>query len=72
MEIRLEDLWIPCDACSGDGQIVRNSGQTGHVGVFETMSENCEECRGLGGTMTESGKAVLEFIKILRSKFLIQ
>jgi DnaJ-class molecular chaperone len=72
MEIKMEDLWIPCDACSGDGKIIRSSGQPGYVGVFETMSEYCEKCRGLGGRMTESGKAVLEFIRILRSKSLFQ
>jgi hypothetical protein len=49
MEITLEDLWVSCDACSGNGKISTSSGQPGgFVIVFEIDVRRLSEVRRVG------------------------
>ena len=63
LEIRLEDLWKRCDKCKGYGRNVEMSGSFGQV---TTIDEICRECCGNGGTTTDSGKAVLDFMTAMK------
>ena len=58
MEIKLEDLFIKCGRCNGTGS-------------YEEVNENlttigmCPDCNGTGGHLTESGRALHEFMLIM-------
>lgn len=62
-EIRIEDLWSHCAKCNGTGRIVERSGG---FGVSSVMEQNCPDCRGKGGKITDSGNAVLKFLKEMK------
>jgi hypothetical protein len=73
MEIKFEDLVVRCKHCNGTGRIDTSTGASqGLPGVGVTgYSGDCIECGGLGGELTESGKAVRQLIEWMRSRHLI-
>jgi hypothetical protein len=73
MEIKFEDLVVRCKHCNGTGRINTSTGASQglpDVGVTG-YSGDCIDCGGLGGELTESGKAVRQLIEWMRSRHLI-
>jgi len=67
-EIRLEDLFIACDECGGTGEIdervARERAKAAGVARFEWGT--CKKCGGAGGRLTESGRALKQFMDRLQ------
>jgi DnaJ-class molecular chaperone len=59
MEIKIEDLLSKCEDCNGTGQREKKDGNY-------SQTWRCEKCKGSGKVMTESGKALGEFLDFLR------
>lgn len=71
LNIEVGDLCIICEKCGGSGHLSETPARTGNnVGphVFYT-SGPCDKCGGRGVSLTNSGKALLEFSRILKDKF---
>jgi DnaJ-class molecular chaperone len=62
-EIKLEDLWKHCEKCRRSGHIVERNAS---FGCTSTTEEICPECGGFGGTLTDSGSAILEFLAAMK------
>jgi DnaJ-class molecular chaperone len=82
MSLKLDDLIEKCEACDGTGkkkEAPRPSGGGGRTygmirpDLFTGDSSACERCNGSGrGAPTETGKAILEFIRLAQKRSLIQ
>lgn len=66
INLKLDDLYKgKCDKCKGEGKYdekVEASGLT----ITTNNKVNCKDCDGRGIKLTETGKVLEEFIKILK------
>ena len=60
LNLKLEDLLEACEKCQGKGAY-KQYGRT----TFELVS--CEKCNAAGGTLTQDGKVMARFMKLLAS-----
>lgn len=69
MKLVIEDLWTVCEHCGGKGEYeeTNKSGLSNQLGAWVTRSGPCEQCGGRGGTVTDQGQVVLDFLRIARS-----
>ena len=67
MEIRIEDLFVPCEKCNSTGEVIERHG-SGGFGYSSIDARYCQECNGTGGKITTSGQAVLQFLRLLKSQ----
>lgn len=74
MTIELDDLIEKCVTCGGSGENQQtshreSSGGFGRQVLQVPTSNTCETCRGAGRVkLTESGEALLKFIRILQGR----
>lgn len=61
MELKKEDLINECEKCGGTGWFKETSGA-------RTTEGGCQECGGAGATLTDSGLAIAEVIRILKKR----
>lgn len=67
MELRLEDLASKCGKCQGTGTHSETY-SPGGIGSHRVFSSGpCEECGGAGWLLTDSGRALKEFLGILKT-----
>lgn len=75
MTLTLDDLFETCSECSGTGKAARDSSAGDEGEGRERLglsSGDCDACRGYGrGELTETGKALLDFIRIAQRRGLI-
>lgn len=68
MNILLSDLYAKCDKCGGTGEFKQMNppaSQGSYGPVRWASTETCDICRGSGGILTESGKAIKEFMQLI-------
>lgn len=75
MELKIEDLLPECQNCNGTGNLEnpamkQNQGGFGQRVIFATPID-CNQCNGNGVIVTESGKTLIEFFRLAKSKHLI-
>lgn len=75
MSFKIDDLLPFCRKCDGSGKLEnpilkQNQGGFG-TRVIGASPINCHECHGNGVIPTESGTALLEFLRRAKSKHLI-
>lgn len=72
MDLKMEDLYVQCDECEGHGRTERRPNQQANQGSFGRKEVGrigpCEKCNGAGGFISETGKVLLQFMKIMKSK----
>lgn len=72
MDLKLEDLYVQCDECEGQGRIEGPPPQQSNQGNFgrhEVWREGpCEKCHGTGGKLTENGEVLLQFMQVLKRR----
>jgi hypothetical protein len=74
--LTLDDLFEPCSKCSGTGKklieprmSVESSASRKSLNL---NSSDCDACGGYGrGTLTETSKALLDFIRIVKRRNMI-
>ena len=76
MSLTIDDLLPFCKKCEGSGKlenpIFKQQNQSGFGTKLVSASPiDCDECHGNGVIPTESGNALLEFLKRAKSKHLI-
>jgi len=67
VDLKLTDLFVKCDKCAGTGHFADGS-QSGERGFPKgnLRSEACKTCGGHGGSLTPSGRALADFVDVLR------
>ncbi len=75
MNLNIDDLLPNCKKCIGTGELEnpalnQNQGSYGSKLVFASPI-SCPECNGKGVIPTESGKTLLEFFRLAKSKHLL-
>lgn len=75
MNFGVDDLLPMCEKCEGTGKLenpVLNENRGGYGRrVVGASPVSCDACSGKGAIPTESGKALLEFLKRAKSKGLL-
>jgi Tryptophan RNA-binding attenuator protein inhibitory protein len=64
-KIELTDLWQNCSACDAKGDILNSPpGVANGLGPTAAIEgRDCPVCHGSGGTPTDSGRAIVEFLR---------
>jgi DnaJ-class molecular chaperone len=72
MSLSVEDLIGVCERCGGSGNPYKRhregSPDYGQKTEPVSNSEMCLDCNGTGKGITESGKAILELLKLLKEQ----
>jgi hypothetical protein len=75
MKLTLDDLFETCPRCSGTGKASVEVEENDEGRAREGLglgSGDCEACGGYGrGELTETGRALLDFIRIVERRDLI-
>ena len=76
MTLTLDDLFETCTKCSGTGKAASESEAGGEsYGARKQLnldSNDCDACGGYGrGELTETGKILLDFIRIVKRRDLL-
>lgn len=67
--LTFNDLFVQCDRCNGSGPLSETStSSTGLVRRTVRSEGPCDKCHGLGGRLTETGKAIEQLVLKLREK----
>jgi hypothetical protein len=74
--LTLDELIEPCPKCSGTGKKVieprMNIESSGSHKTLNLDTSDCDACGGYGrGALTETGKALLDFIRIVKRRDMI-
>jgi hypothetical protein len=67
MELRAEDFYLPCSSCKGGGQTLVAGDLGAPLLGISSIAEahDCRVCGGTGMELTQTGKTVRDFIRLL-------
>ena len=65
-EVKYEELFITCVKCDGSGNFTERKSHG--MGLASTSCGPCPDCNGRGGEVTDSGKAILAFLRKARER----
>ena len=74
-DLKPEDLYGACPACSGTGQTVASGFSTGFSSdtaggnrITRTLgTQDCVECNGIGKRLTASGRAIASLLELMKA-----
>ena len=71
MNLKMEDLFVTCEKCNGEGNITETTPKSGFPGVsgMKTFGP-CKACKGIGGSLTETGNTLVQFLRLIQQKHL--
>ncbi|MEJ7623752.1 MAG: hypothetical protein WKF34_07145 [Pyrinomonadaceae bacterium] len=75
MELQMSDLQNQCEDCDGTGKlenpVMKDQNRGYGTRTSYATPVDCERCNGQGIIVTDSGQVVIDFLRLIRSKYLI-
>ncbi len=66
MELTFADLYTRCEKCGGSGNFTETTRSGGFISHTSTSYGACPACKGAGGILSETGKAIAQLVKKIK------